>query len=105
MNQGNVFGPNAGQGGAPLNININVADLAEVVCPGVIRRSSELCGSTIFLQGFELRVAPAIMTGAKENTVLQVPVYICTVCKTIISSLGPSPAIEAAARRSIKGLK
>ncbi len=101
---GNIFGKH-GPAAGPINININVADLAEVVCPGVIRKTRQLCGSTIFLEGVELRVAPAIMTGAKENSVIRIPVYICTVCKTIIHSMGQSPAVEAAARRSVKGIK
>jgi hypothetical protein len=81
-----------------FNININAKELPSVTCRGILK-SGDLCGSDVFLQCVELKVASALMTGAGQDTVINAPVYRCIECGTLIRTLEPDPAVEGAARK------
>lgn len=99
--KGHVFPP-GGAGGGGMQININAADLPRVHCPGVIKKANRLCESTVFIPMVELHVAPALLTGLGKATVVQMPVFVCAECKTIVRPGDEDPAVKAASRRATK---
>ena len=91
--------PLLGPDGQAMKINVDVNDLAQIICKGT-KPDGKLCDSYVFFSCLELRVAPALLTGIPKDTVITIPTYVCIKCGEAISVTGAEEAIEDASRKS-----
>jgi hypothetical protein len=72
-----------GQGGLPLNFNLN--DARDMTCE---------CGNKQFMPGYQFKKVSRLMTGAPKDTVLPIEIYLCTGCGKALQELLPEELRE-----------
>jgi|688.fasta_scaffold03756_9 hypothetical protein len=56
----------------PINLNIPLEQTIPVVC--------ESCQSDVFINALMLRKASRFVTGTSQDTIIQIPVFMCRKC-------------------------